>query len=95
MFCTALGAGLLLWAGAWVKYTQPAAGGLADIRRYPVTTASTLVQFAVALAFVVTGALCFADSRHARRWLHVGSICLLLEMPLVLLGIFELARAGR
>jgi hypothetical protein len=76
-----------------VKYAWPANSGWGALVNYPVTSVATLAQFCVALLFAVTGVLYYRDSPRARAMLHIGSACLLVEIPLVLLAIFELATA--
>ena len=88
-----MGGGLALWASCWVKYAWPAHRGWGAIVSYPVTTVATVAQFAVALLFAVTGVLYYRDSPRARPLLHISSACLVVEIPLVLLAIYELATA--
>jgi hypothetical protein len=93
ILCTTLGGGLALWACCWIAYVWPADRGWGAIVSFPVTSVATLAQFCVALLFAVTGVLYYRDSPRARPLLHVSSACLLVEIPLVLLAIYELATA--
>lgn len=93
--CTALGAGLCLWAYCWVKYVWPAQAGWNAPIEYPFTTLATIAQFVGALLFAVTGVLYYRDSPRARPLLLISSVCLLFEMPLALLALYELATSGK
>ena len=83
-------AGLLMWAICWVLWVTSGHGAGALLKG-PFVIASTVVQFGVALEFATTAILYFIDSPRARTLLWISSIALLLQMPLVLLAIYELA----
>jgi hypothetical protein len=90
ILCSMFAAGLSMWGVLWIRWVTSGRGADA-LWSGPFIIAATVAQFTVAAAFAVTAVLYFLDSPHARRLLWISSIGLLLEMPLTLLAICELA----